>query len=603
MSNDTFLLEQDIKKLKRKNKTVSSNSTLNSHTASATPLTTEKVDLIGMVNEVNALVANAKKNNWINVKDFGAIGDGIHNDTVAIQSAINSINPLIGGTVYLPSGIYRTSTSIKATSKLTLTGDGTGKTIIRAYFSQCAIIDRDTTVYNYANPLVDFELSNMTLDCTNMVDTTYNISSKGVFIQYMKRNLYKNLHILNAPATGLGTDYMVDSVIDNVIAENCGRQFVALGGAIGSNGIGIGTGKYVDETCLITNCHAINCGNNGIMFEHQGLPPDGIDVNSAYMQVINSTARGCKVGFRSSGDYKVKFIGCSSMKNTTAGVILTIGLSDLGGKDYIISDCHICDNLVQGIYIANAQGDTSILIDNNIINGNLNDGIRLSVPQTTYNCTISNNSISKNGGRGIRAEFATSNLKIIGNQIYNNYYSGVTISDCLNYVEVSGNHIFNNGTSNNAVSKWGIEVTSVSATSGLSIKNNITFDNQTTKTQDKGINILGAGTITNSIVEGNDVRSNKTGTFSTVASASLIVRNNLGYNPIGLSSITVTASPFTYTAGNSAETVYINSGTVSSITKSGITIGSSTGTNIELQPNESIIVTYSVLPTIVADKH
>ena len=41
----------------------------------------------------------------INVKDFGAKGDGITKDTAAIQSAINA-----GGVVYFPAGVYLSGT-------------------------------------------------------------------------------------------------------------------------------------------------------------------------------------------------------------------------------------------------------------------------------------------------------------------------------------------------------------------------------------------------------------------------------------------------------------------------------------------------------------
>lgn len=41
-----------------------------------------------------------------NVKDFGAIGDGITDDTAAIQNAINIVNINGGGTVFFPPGVY-----------------------------------------------------------------------------------------------------------------------------------------------------------------------------------------------------------------------------------------------------------------------------------------------------------------------------------------------------------------------------------------------------------------------------------------------------------------------------------------------------------------
>jgi hypothetical protein len=48
----------------------------------------------------------------VNVKDFGAVGDGVTDDTVAIQAAINSINLLNGGCVYFPNGNYKITSTI-----------------------------------------------------------------------------------------------------------------------------------------------------------------------------------------------------------------------------------------------------------------------------------------------------------------------------------------------------------------------------------------------------------------------------------------------------------------------------------------------------------
>ncbi len=66
----------------------------------------------------------------LNVKDFGAIGDGQTNDTVAIQAAIDAawyINAdgyrRAGGIVYFPPGKYRTTEPIRLHSYVVLTSD------------------------------------------------------------------------------------------------------------------------------------------------------------------------------------------------------------------------------------------------------------------------------------------------------------------------------------------------------------------------------------------------------------------------------------------------------------------------------------------------
>jgi hypothetical protein len=46
----------------------------------------------------------------VNVKDFGAVGDGVTDDTIAIQAAITAI-PITGGTILFPTGTYYISTN------------------------------------------------------------------------------------------------------------------------------------------------------------------------------------------------------------------------------------------------------------------------------------------------------------------------------------------------------------------------------------------------------------------------------------------------------------------------------------------------------------
>jgi hypothetical protein len=64
----------------------------------------------------------AKLAQTVSVKDFGAVGDGVADDTVAIQNALNSG----AASVYVPAGIYLTSAPLVVNEYTTLYGENAG---------------------------------------------------------------------------------------------------------------------------------------------------------------------------------------------------------------------------------------------------------------------------------------------------------------------------------------------------------------------------------------------------------------------------------------------------------------------------------------------
>lgn len=73
-----------------------------------------------------ALKNKVKLNDIVSVKDFGAVGDGVADDTAAIQAAINAYR----GKIFLPVGTYKISSTIILKEERILIGEGAG-----AYFS------------------------------------------------------------------------------------------------------------------------------------------------------------------------------------------------------------------------------------------------------------------------------------------------------------------------------------------------------------------------------------------------------------------------------------------------------------------------------------
>lgn len=108
-----------------------------------------------------------------------------------------------------------------------------------------------------------------------------------------------------------------------------------------------------------------------------------------------------------------------------------------------------------------------------------------------------------------------------------------------------------------------------------------------------------AGTTDGVVVEGNNLTSTTPVTYSASGTKNRLV-NNHGYNDtLATAALTVGASPATIATKPYPRTVYINAGTVSLVTVNGANMLQSSNHAVHLGPNHTLVVTYSVLPTLV----
>jgi hypothetical protein len=134
---------------------------------------------------LEAVETRLNNNLSINVKDYGAKGDGTTDDTAAIQRAINDANAAGGGTVFFPSGTYITTTQTLP-SNVVLQGVGKSSTIIRLKNGTNASLLVTSgfvglTGTNSNQGIHDWGLSSLTLDGngSNQSGTSYIIQSYG----------------------------------------------------------------------------------------------------------------------------------------------------------------------------------------------------------------------------------------------------------------------------------------------------------------------------------------------------------------------------------------------------------------------------------------
>jgi hypothetical protein len=64
----------------------------------------------------------------VNVKDFGAVGDGVTDDTAAIQAALNGA---LGSQVFIPKGIYKITSQLNAPDRCCIYGDNRDTSILQ----------------------------------------------------------------------------------------------------------------------------------------------------------------------------------------------------------------------------------------------------------------------------------------------------------------------------------------------------------------------------------------------------------------------------------------------------------------------------------------
>jgi hypothetical protein len=86
----------------------------------------------GMITVDDITVKGNSRGPWLDVRAYGAKGDGVTDDTNAIQAAINNASRLTGGIVFIPQGDYLVSRTLIISAGITLQGAGPGSTRIVA---------------------------------------------------------------------------------------------------------------------------------------------------------------------------------------------------------------------------------------------------------------------------------------------------------------------------------------------------------------------------------------------------------------------------------------------------------------------------------------
>lgn len=511
-------------------------------------------------------------------------------DQPAIQAAFNRANTLGGGMVFLPGASVVTS-SILAKSNVGMYGLGAGRSIlfwINTGSMTSAVIQGlsgSTSV-----PYNDCHFRDFEIDCSAATQASYNVAGKCFYIQFMVRPRFQNLYLHDSPASALGVDYLVEAVITGNVIDNAGR--LQDGTQLGGAGIGIAVGSgFAFESSTISANTVRDCATYGIFFEAQGTT----DVTNAWANVSNNVVRVKNAsGARGIGDCGLSYFEC--VGNTIVG--------QTSGIDGIVANKTTTNN---------GPGGVDGLIANNQIENCLS-GIALfynivtpSAAVVRYNITGNKIVASRNFGINIQTDgtHVIDTLVIKNNFVTKSTNAGILLIGVGGFkdVDIIGNTLSNNGQSP-SLSRYATGLTVVAPVTRLRVMANASYDNQGSPTQAYGM-IVDTGATTGAFISGNDFSNNSSGGINITGGGTISgsIIGNKGYNPLGASSVSPGASPWTYTAGNTPETLYLTGGTVSSVAKNSQTLATASPTQVQLAPGEAVVVTYSVAPTAFKDQH
>lgn len=382
-------------------------------------------------NNTLALLDVSSKNDVVLKKDVDLISNSklekdIRNNTKILQSAMDKVSALGGGTVYLPGGTYyfkQGGTSnrkekfvIKCKDNVRLKGNGvkgSSATILKPLYSntnssvsggldmfyfnnysESSFSHKDSDRFNITYTDMDGKSQTLTnqkiyLDNADFEDFiidgndahnkyNYDSSGKGFMINLFRDSDWNNVVVMNTDATGFGMDCPINSTVTNCVAINCGKAASESDG--GASGFGIGTGYSNNEYMIIKNSYSFNNKKFGFFFEHQGRFTNSNHypaTTSKGFVVSNSVAGGNYADFGGLKAHNVTFEGSSGVTGTSSYTIPSTGNSISIKKrgpgisfDYYSVNSSVVNMNIKNNFIDSSRSEVLWALNKGITNGN-----------------------------------------------------------------------------------------------------------------------------------------------------------------------------------------------------------------------------------------
>lgn len=359
---------------------------------------------------------------FVNVRNFGAAGDGVTDDSVAIRRAMSFAAPS-GATVIMPPGTYlvskdpRTPTNniacaLRVPDRVQILGSGMQSTIIKLANNQnCTVLSNYVSTDGVEANAEFISVRNLKIDGNKANQssghginfTTYPNSSQATNdIDFDTHQLFDNIEIYGCKENGFVMTGRSSAVLNNVFAyKNDGQGIVPaydtvlVGCVSGWSGL---DGFYTEQSQVKFFC----CTS---FFSGQITQSSGAGFTIRIANQGNIMLLGCVAqdnyasGFNIDTSTRVTLNGCNADSNGRGGVATYAGY-DLWSSTY----CEIlaCVALERKPYDSNSYQQNALRIRQNSTNNNIQithsayNGAFIGTPIKSDSNSIEGNNISFN---------------------------------------------------------------------------------------------------------------------------------------------------------------------------------------------------------------
>lgn len=186
----------------------------------------------------------------VNVLDYGAVGNGVADDTAALVAALGATT----SGVYMPAGTYRVSSNLNIGGKQ-LIGAGKYETIISCFSPTSdgrfgGLATNQAVVYSLGttgNTISGSQVSDLTIDCDGLLNATGSVGLKGVMFYKSHACIASNVRVIDSRSYAFWcADAIASTDFCSAVFEDCEET-----------GSEIGFEAVNPTTCYFVRCKSI----------------------------------------------------------------------------------------------------------------------------------------------------------------------------------------------------------------------------------------------------------------------------------------------------------------------------------------------------------